>query len=113
MDRNRRNWERPLKKHQPLQLVAVWDALTAKLIEQAGFPAYQVGGFALDGMRFGFPDMDVNRLGQKSNAVRDRGTRVPLAGRAQSRSIPRMSPSPLCFREFSRNSSAQVFVFHG
>jgi hypothetical protein len=71
MDRNRRNWERPLKKHQPLQLVAAWDALTTKLIEQAGFPAYQVG-FALDGMRFGFPDMDVNRLGQKSNAVRER-----------------------------------------
>src|SRR6267154_672263 len=71
MDRNRRNWKRLLKKHQPLQLVAASDALTAKLIEQAGFPAYQVGGFALDGMRFGFPDMDVNRLGEKSNAVRD------------------------------------------
>ena len=71
MDRNRRNWKRLLKKHQPLQLVAACDALTAKLIQQAGFPAYQVGGFALDGMRFGFPDMDVNRLGEKSNAVRD------------------------------------------
>jgi methylisocitrate lyase len=71
MDRPRRNWKRLLKKHQPLQLVAACDALTAKLIEQAGFPAYQVGGFALDGMRFGFPDMDVNRLGEKSNAVRD------------------------------------------
>jgi len=71
MDRNRRNWKRLLKKHQPLQLVAASDALTAKLIKQAGFPAYQVGGFALDGMRFGFPDMDVNRLGEKSNAVRD------------------------------------------
>ena len=71
MDRTRRNWKRLLKKHQPLQLIAACDALTAKLIQQAGFPAYQVGGFALDGMRFGFPDMDVNRLGEKSNAVRD------------------------------------------
>src|SRR5437016_4510098 len=71
MDRAQRNWKRLLKKHQPLQLVAACDALTAKLIEQAGFPAYQVGGFALDGMRFGFPDMDVNRLGEKSNTVRD------------------------------------------
>lgn len=51
--------------------MAAGDALTAKLIQQAGFPAYQVGGFALDGMRFGFPDMDVNRLGEKSAAVRE------------------------------------------
>jgi 2-methylisocitrate lyase-like PEP mutase family enzyme len=68
---NKRNWKRLLKKHKPIQLVAACDALTAKLIEQAGFPAYQVGGFALDGMRFGFPDMDVNRLGEKSAVVRD------------------------------------------
>jgi hypothetical protein len=66
-----RNWKRLLKKHKPLQLIAAGDALTAKLIQQAGFPAYQVGGFALDGMRFGFPDMDVNRLGEKSAAVRE------------------------------------------
>ena len=66
-----RNWKRLLKKNKPLQLVAAGDALTAKLIQHAGFPAYQVGGFALDGMRFGFPDMDVNRLGEKSAAVRE------------------------------------------
>lgn len=60
-----------MKQHAPLLLPSACDALTAKLIEQAGFPAYQVGGFALDGMRFGFPDMDVNRLGEKSAAVRD------------------------------------------
>ncbi|HET9839618.1 MAG TPA: isocitrate lyase/PEP mutase family protein [Candidatus Angelobacter sp.] len=60
-----------LKRHAPLLLPAACDALTAKLIEQAGFPAYQIGGFALDGMRFGFPDMDVTRLGEKSTAVRD------------------------------------------
>ncbi|HEV7674732.1 MAG TPA: isocitrate lyase/PEP mutase family protein [Candidatus Angelobacter sp.] len=71
MEHHRRNWKRLLKKHKPMQLVAACDALTAKLIEQAGFPAYQVGGFALDGMRFGFPDMDVSRLGEKSGAVRD------------------------------------------
>ena len=54
-----------------MQLPSACDALTAKVIQQAGFPAYQVGGFALDGMRFGFPDMDVNRLGEKSAAVAD------------------------------------------
>ena len=70
MDKHK-NWNRLLKKNGPLLLPAASDALTAKLIEQAGFPAYQIGGFALDGMRFGFPDMDVNRLGEKSAVVRD------------------------------------------
>jgi 2-methylisocitrate lyase-like PEP mutase family enzyme len=71
MEHRQRDWKRLLKKHAPLLLPAACDALTAKLIQQAGFPAYQIGGFALDGMRFGFPDMDVNRLGEKSGAVRD------------------------------------------
>jgi 2-methylisocitrate lyase-like PEP mutase family enzyme len=71
MEQRQRNWKRLLKKHAPLLLPSASDALTAKLIEQAGFPAYQIGGFALDGMRFGFPDMDVNRLGEKSAVVRD------------------------------------------
>lgn len=71
MEHRQRSWKRLLKQHAPLLLPSACDALTAKLIEQAGFPAYQVGGFALDGMRFGFPDMDVTRLGEKSAAVRD------------------------------------------
>lgn len=71
MEHRQRSWKRLLKQHAPLLLPAACDALTAKLIEQAGFPAYQIGGFALDGSRFGFPDMDVTRLGEKSSAVRD------------------------------------------
>ena len=71
MEHRQRNWKQLLKKNAPLILPSACDALTAKLIEQAGYPAYQIGGFALDGMRFGFPDMDVNRLGEKSAAVRD------------------------------------------
>jgi 2-methylisocitrate lyase-like PEP mutase family enzyme len=71
MEHRQRSWKRLLKQHAPLLLPAACDALTAKLIEQAGFPAYQIGGFALDGMRFGFPDMDVTRLGEKSAVARD------------------------------------------
>jgi len=71
MEHRNRTWKRLLKQHKPLLLPSACDALTAKLIKQAGFPAYQIGGFALDGMRFGFPDMDVTRLGEKSAAVRD------------------------------------------
>jgi 2-methylisocitrate lyase-like PEP mutase family enzyme len=71
MEHRQRNWKRLLKQHKQLLLPSACDALTAKLIQQAGFPAYQIGGFALDGMRFGFPDMDVTRLGEKSATVRD------------------------------------------
>ena len=71
MGHRQRDWKRLLKKHAPLLLPAACDALTAKLIEYAGFPAYQIGGFALDGARSAFPDMDVNHLGEKSLAVRD------------------------------------------
>jgi 2-methylisocitrate lyase-like PEP mutase family enzyme len=71
MEHRPRNWKRLLKQHKQLLLPSACDALTAKLIQQAGFPAYQIGGFALDGMRFGFPDMDVTRLGEKSAVVQD------------------------------------------
>jgi methylisocitrate lyase len=71
MAATQRNWRKLLRKHAPLQLPAACDALTAKLIRDAGFPAYQVGGFALDGARFGYPDMDLSRLGEKSEAVRE------------------------------------------
>ena len=42
-----------MERHRPLVLPAAHDALIAKLIERAGFPAYQVGRFALAGARFG------------------------------------------------------------
>ncbi len=68
---NPQNWKKLLRRHAPLVLPSAPDALVAKLIELAGFPAYQIGGFALDGARFGYPDMDVSRLGEKSAAVSD------------------------------------------
>ena len=71
MNSRRHRWNKVLQKHAPLLLPSAPDALTAKLIKDAGFPAYQIGGFAMDGMQFGFPDMDVNRLGEKSSIVRE------------------------------------------
>jgi 2-methylisocitrate lyase-like PEP mutase family enzyme len=35
------------------------DALTARLIQLAGYPAYQSGGFALVGARFAHPNIDL------------------------------------------------------
>jgi 2-methylisocitrate lyase-like PEP mutase family enzyme len=67
----RPSWRSLLQRHKFLQLPAAHDALSAKLIERAGFAAYQVGGFALEGARFGVPDIDLVRFGEKSEAVRE------------------------------------------
>ena len=68
---SRPSWRQLLKREKLVQLPAAPNALTARLIERAGFHAYQVGGFALDGARFGLPDIDLTRFGEKSTAVRE------------------------------------------
>lgn len=74
------SWKRLLKREKFLQLPAAHDALTAKLIERAGFPAYQIGGFALVGTRYGQPDVDLQHFGEKSRAVHDiaQGNALPV-----------------------------------
>lgn len=49
----------------PLQLPVAHDALTAKLIELAGFDAYQIGGYALSGATRAIPDVDLEKFGEK------------------------------------------------
>jgi 2-methylisocitrate lyase-like PEP mutase family enzyme len=63
-------WKEALKSQGYLPLPVAHDALTARLIEQAGFKAFQIGGFALEGSLFGYPDIDLTHLGEKSAAVR-------------------------------------------
>src|SRR5438270_12448834 len=65
------SWRKLVEKHRPLVLPAAHDALSARLIKQAGFPAYQIGGFALVGSRFGQPDIDLIHLGERRACVRD------------------------------------------
>jgi 2-methylisocitrate lyase-like PEP mutase family enzyme len=64
-------WKELLKKHAPIQLPAAHDAITARLIERAGFNAYQIGGFALAGARHGLPDIDLVRFAEEAAGVRD------------------------------------------
>jgi 2-methylisocitrate lyase-like PEP mutase family enzyme len=73
-------WSALLEKHRPLLLPAAHDGLTARLIEDAGFPAYQIGGFALVGSRFGQPDIDLIHLGERRACVRDimTGSSLPV-----------------------------------
>jgi len=73
-------WTALLQKNRPLVLPAAHDALSARLIEEAGFPAYQIGGFALVGARYGQPDIDLIHLGERRAAVRDimTGSSLPV-----------------------------------
>src|SRR5262249_42956454 len=52
-------WKQALDKERPLLQPVAHDALTAKVLEQAGFTAIQVGGFGVAGARHGLPDIDV------------------------------------------------------
>src|SRR2546423_7708096 len=73
-------WKEVLDRHSPVQLPAAHDALTAKLIERAGFYAFQIGGFALVGARHGLPDIDLVRFGEQAEGVRDilAAARIPV-----------------------------------
>lgn len=69
--RERPSWKQVIERERILILPAAHDALTARLIERAGFPAYQIGGFALTGTRHAFPDLDLTHYGEESAGVRD------------------------------------------
>ncbi|OGA78548.1 MAG: hypothetical protein A3G27_16965 [Betaproteobacteria bacterium RIFCSPLOWO2_12_FULL_66_14] len=60
-----------LAKDGPLLLMGAHDALSAKLIERAGFDAYMIGGFPLVGARYGVPDIGLKGLGEIASGVRD------------------------------------------
>ena len=56
---------------RPLVLPGAHDALSALLIQQAGFKAYFIGGFPVVGARHGLPDIGLATLGELSAAYRD------------------------------------------
>jgi 2-methylisocitrate lyase-like PEP mutase family enzyme len=56
---------------RPLVLPGAHDALTATLIQQAGFKAYFVGGFPVAGVRYGLPDIGLLGGNEFLNAYRD------------------------------------------
>jgi 2-methylisocitrate lyase-like PEP mutase family enzyme len=64
------SWSRLCKK-PPLLLPSAHDALTAKMIEKAGFRAYQIGGFAMAASRHALPDVGLVDFGDDRPAVSD------------------------------------------
>lgn len=68
----RQTWRELLDAGELVLLPSAHDGLTAKLIEQAGFRAFQVGGFSVVGARFGLPDIDLAQFGELSTRPRHR-----------------------------------------
>jgi 2-methylisocitrate lyase-like PEP mutase family enzyme len=60
-----------LQRESPLLLPVAHDALSARLIERAGFTAASIGGFGVIGCRWGLPDLGLASFGEISAAVRD------------------------------------------
>lgn len=56
---------------RPLVLPGAHDAMSARLIQRAGFKAYFIGGFPLVGARFGVPDIGLLGLGEIGAGIRD------------------------------------------
>jgi 2,3-dimethylmalate lyase len=64
-------FRRLVATERPLVLPGAHDAISARLIQQAGFKAYFIGGFALVGARYGVPDIGLMGLGEIGAGVRD------------------------------------------
>lgn len=60
-----------LKAEQPLVTPLAHDALSARLIEQAGFKAFAVGGSALLAARHAYPDIGLIGLADMVDGIRD------------------------------------------
>jgi 2-methylisocitrate lyase-like PEP mutase family enzyme len=69
--RKKPTWRELLAREKPLVLPGAHDALSARLIEQAGFAAYVIGGFPVVGARYGVPDIGLCGLGEIAAGVRD------------------------------------------
>lgn len=69
-----------LRSEIPLLLPVAHDALSARLIERAGFSAASIGGFGAIGCRLGLPDLGLASFGEISGAVREiaAATSLPL-----------------------------------
>ena len=67
----RKTFREVLQQPGPLVLPPAHDGLSARMIQNAGFDAYFIGGFPAVGARYGVPDIGLKSLGEISAAVRD------------------------------------------
>lgn len=76
----RRSFRAVLKEHRPLVSPVAHDALSARLITAAGFPAISIGGLSMLAAQFGIPDLGMAALGEMAEGARAimRGTHLPV-----------------------------------
>jgi 2-methylisocitrate lyase-like PEP mutase family enzyme len=74
------NFRSLLVRDQPLLMPGAHDALSARMIEAAGFSAYGVGGAALSATQLAQPDIGVQSFGEYRDAVARimEGSRLPV-----------------------------------
>ena len=69
-----------IQAHEPLILPAAHDALSARILEDMGFPAYTIGGLAMIAHRYALPDIGIVSFGEMVDGVKDimRGSDLPV-----------------------------------
>ncbi|MEK9678865.1 MAG: isocitrate lyase/phosphoenolpyruvate mutase family protein, partial [Rhodospirillaceae bacterium] len=69
-----------IAEEKPLIMPGVFDGLSARLAEQAGFTSLFIGGFPVVGARYGVPDIGLRALGDIAAATADisQVTNLPL-----------------------------------
>ena len=109
-------WKQLLAHERPLLLPCAHDALSARLIERAGFAAYSIGGFPLVGARHALPDIGLVGFGEMSAGIRDimAATRLPVLvdgddgyGDVKNVAAPSWAMRPWGWRRSSSRTSAR------
>lgn len=67
-----------MNTEKSILLPVAHDALTAKIIESAGFKAFSLGGFGIAASRFGFPDIGLLSFTEMLEAVDQIGNAVSI-----------------------------------
>jgi len=68
---NRKSFRSALAAERPLVTPLAHDALSARLIERAGFRAFAIGGSAMLAARYALPDLGIAALGEMADGIRD------------------------------------------
>ncbi|GKY87088.1 carboxyvinyl-carboxyphosphonate phosphorylmutase [Sinisalibacter aestuarii] len=75
---NKPTWRELMAQNKPLVLPGAHDAFSARLIADAGFPAYFIGGFPVIGARHGLPDVGLVGLGEMAQSINEMMMACPL-----------------------------------
>jgi 2-methylisocitrate lyase-like PEP mutase family enzyme len=104
-------WKNVLTQYAPLVLPSVHDALAARIAEQVGFHAIQIGGFAISATLSAAPDIDLEHFGEKSSAAQRivHATQLPVLvdgddGYGDAKNVTRT------IQEYEALGAAAVFI---